>query len=160
MILQLKETEDLNIFSEDYPKNASDKATCHRTTPGLIDLCARSMISHTSVLKGRKKQFCVWRITVSFRNHVVCYRVYISTVHHREKVNIQQFLYSSFLYIFLCIWRVIAKNNIFAFIAIAACHPLANKFHYTTVYFYFRCITPSCLPNYTITMLNSLALFF
>lgn len=34
-------------------------------------------------------------------------------------------------------------KTIFAFIAMATCHPLTNKFYYITTFTYFRCITAS-----------------
>lgn len=57
---QLKKMENLNTFGKVYPKNASNKAMSHRTMPSL-SLCARSMMSHTSVLKVKtKKPKPVW----------------------------------------------------------------------------------------------------
>lgn len=54
---QLQKTSNLNTADKVSLKKASNKVMCHKTMPGLVSLCPRSMISHTGALKVKRSSF-------------------------------------------------------------------------------------------------------
>lgn len=136
------------------------KQMCHRTATGLVSLFARTIISCMSVLKVKKHTI----MYLESYSHLLelCHllqSLYLYCTWQGKSEHSAVFTFFLSLNIFMCM-KSNGEEKHLCFYCDWCTPSLANKLYYTTVYCCFRCITASCFPNYTISMLNSLALFY